>query len=308
MAGAPGIDVRLAAATQNDAALHSVRTIVRGPVSAHFMGEAEPQSPPNYGVRELVFTFEGDPRRYPFRPEGTLFFSDWSFDAIFSPGGSYLLLPQDHFGPYHVVRAENLKRYLAGEAAPDHVIDQPGAGGRPAAVLSDARWLSETALHYTASCCGETEDHVYHLAFPAFIGAPDSLPLSALRPGLDTEAPPDHLPDGLTDALARLDALDAVARKRPGAWTDGNIALGADQRQYDPSDEEIAAARYGDGLIAALAAMDPAARAAALAGPGLPDVLRYTRFDVREVKVMGSGLFHYASAPQVVAVVLGAAR
>ncbi|MCP3971304.1 MAG: hypothetical protein GY717_13485 [Rhodobacteraceae bacterium] len=287
-----------------------IKTIFNGPVAAHFLGDPDPLFAATYGVRALEFSFEGDPQRFPFRPRGTLYYSDWYFDALYSPGSDYVLLLQDRFGPYHLVRTGNLKPYLLGEAGADFIVGRPGSPDLPAAVHAEAHWLSPEAVQFTATCCGTTELHRHYLAIPAMTGSPQSAALAALRPGLPTgpDASPNPANDGWPATLRRLAKLNATARQMPGQWTEGNIALGADPQQYQPSEPELIAASYGDMLIAMLSGMDPAARADALRSTEHGGPLRYTRFDTREVKVMGSGLYHYASAPQFITVELGTGR
>lgn len=103
----------------------------------------------------------------------------------------------------------------------------------------------------------------------------------------------------VSDAAA-LAAAFADWRNRaaasPGAYEDGAIQLGADPQEYRPSDAELIAAEAGDRLSAALNGADAATRAtvsAALGGDGA-----YKRFDYRNVDVMGSGRYFYASAPK----------
>ena len=138
-----------------ETALEELKVVYYGPVAAHFLGVAEPLMPLTYGVRELWFGFEGDPERYRFEPEGALSFADWYFDHLFSPEGTYVLLPQDRFGPYHVVRVSRLGDYLAGRTAPDQVVGYEPEEGSPRGVHGEAKWLSEEEIEYTVTCCGE---------------------------------------------------------------------------------------------------------------------------------------------------------
>lgn len=90
----------------------------------------------------------------------------------------------------------------------------------------------------------------------------------------------------------------AQAAALPGAYEQGAIQLGADERQYVPSDAELLAAEAGDRLTAALTGADDATRAAVAAI--LPDAAArtYKRFEYRHSDVMGSGRFFYASPPR----------
>lgn len=86
------------------------------------------------------------------------------------------------------------------------------------------------------------------------------------------------------------------AAASPGAMEDGAIPLGADPKEYRPSDAELVAAEAGDRLSAALSGADEATKAAILAALG--GDASYKRFDYRNVDVMGSGRYFYASPPK----------
>lgn len=127
-----------------------------GAVTAEWWGEppealdpwVSPSYPPAYGVNALYFRFAGDPRRYRFRPAGTLYFSDWH-DDIFSPDGAWVVLLQDRFGPYHVVAQSRLRAYLEGEAAADAVVGWEAAGGAAFVPVHGAiRWPGAGAFEY----------------------------------------------------------------------------------------------------------------------------------------------------------------
>lgn len=45
----------------------------------------------------------------------------WSFH-IFDENGLYIVLLQDHYGPYHVVTIKDLKDYLTGKTGPYEVV------------------------------------------------------------------------------------------------------------------------------------------------------------------------------------------
>ncbi len=136
-----------------------------GGITAHFGGEKPPSDldvPLEFGVTALWFTFPGDQSAYVFKPSGTLYFSDWRFD-IFSPDGAHVLLLQDRFGPYHVVKTDRLKDYLLGTARPDHVVTGARRPDDPARVHSEGRWVSPKEIRFTAACCGTREMVTYRL-------------------------------------------------------------------------------------------------------------------------------------------------
>ena len=140
-----------------------LKTVVAqgGAATAHFVGTVptheagEPKPPLELGVESLYFTFPGDTRRHAFKPEGTLYFSDWSFD-VFSPDGGYTMLPQSRFGPITVVPTAELRRFLDGEAASVERVSAP-SGGTAARVIDRIRWLGPRELEFRATCCGTSE-------------------------------------------------------------------------------------------------------------------------------------------------------
>jgi hypothetical protein len=131
--------------------LHRVSS---GDITAHFGGDgaASDDASLKYAVTALWFTFGDDPHAYAFQAPGPPDFSTWEFD-IFSPDGRYVLLLQERFGPYHVVKSDRLKDYLGKESEPDFVISgqelSPSNGG----VHENARWTSDTAVDFSFSCC-----------------------------------------------------------------------------------------------------------------------------------------------------------
>ncbi|HEV7692015.1 MAG TPA: hypothetical protein VGO52_14360 [Hyphomonadaceae bacterium] len=85
----------------------------------------------------------------------------------------------------------------------------------------------------------------------------------------------------------------------PGSYEAGAVQLGADERQYKPSDAELVAAEAGDRLSAAVNGADQATKDAVNAVLGTDASGRaYKRFDYRHSDVMGSGRYFYASAPK----------
>lgn len=117
--------------------------------------------------------------------------------------------------------------------------------------------------------------------------------------------PPETLP-GLPELLKALEQAKQEAAKSPGEWTQGQIQLGADPKQYEPSDAELRAAGIGERIRRVVASADPAALMATLkkAGVGASEIA-YNRFTFRHADVMGSGRFTYASEPIPTTVALG---
>lgn len=86
-------------------------------------------------------------------PEGELHHCDWNFE-IWSRGGSYVALLQDHFGPIYVFKAIDL--FMGLKDKPFRVI-----GGRnpesdnPAKVVGFVEWESDQGFVYSQACCGK---------------------------------------------------------------------------------------------------------------------------------------------------------
>ncbi|HVO30544.1 MAG TPA: hypothetical protein VMV18_07405 [bacterium] len=157
--GAPRSSAPVTASTPSASAPAKFPVTIKdktGTIEAHFDGETPPadlKAPLQFGTSRLWFAFAGDKTAYEFKPKGTLEFSDWFF-AVFSPDGKWVLLPQDHYGPYHDVSVEHLKAYLQGKAQPDKVLQEKVAPGQQALVHTEAHWVSNDEVEYKAG--GET--------------------------------------------------------------------------------------------------------------------------------------------------------
>ncbi len=95
--------------------------------------------------------------------------------------------------------------------------------------------------------------------------------------------------------IERFETLAVAAAGNPGNWEDGNIALGANPREYVPSDEELMLALYAGQLHEFLLAHSRDHLLDENGGRGWQST--YARFEIRHVDVMGTGRFFYASAP-----------
>lgn len=101
-------------------------------------------------------------------------------------------------------------------------------------------------------------------------------------------------------ALVRsLEQYKAVARRKPGQWTIGRIYLGANAREYWPSDAELLAAVVGNRIKKLLerASLGEIGRVLTEAGIKLA-VITYNSFEYRHTDVMGSRRYFYCSAPK----------
>lgn len=119
------------------------------------------------------------------------------------------------------------------------------------------------------------------------------------RPSLSarTLSLPAATPENLADLIEKLEYWRAQAKAAPGGFEQGNIALGADPRQYEASDAELMWAVAGS-RVAAVAKSNPGQLQKALP-PGSELPLTYPVFAVRHVDVMGSGRFFYVSKPDI---------
>jgi hypothetical protein len=146
---------------------------------------------------------------------------------------------------------------------------------------------------------------------PAADGAPPADPSAGYTPKTTADTVRDYRP-GVSDEISALPPVsDAAALARaflqwngraqgaPGTYEAGAVMLGADEREYKPSDAELVAAEAGDRLSAALNDADQATKdaVAAVLGPDA-SVRAYKRFDYRHSDVMGSGRYFYASPPK----------
>jgi hypothetical protein len=104
--------------------------------------------------------------------------------------------------------------------------------------------------------------------------------------------------ENLPGLLRRFDEQARLAAANPGAWQPGNMILGADEKEYSPSDYELVAAELGGRIASVVGAADADALARTLAAAGIErDEVAYRAFDFRHIDAMGSGRFFYTSAP-----------
>ncbi len=280
-----------------------LKTTTAGPVTALFGGGGDTETPLEFRITHLWFRFAGDDRDYPFKPQGELDFSDGRFE-IFSPDGRRVVLKQDRFGPYHIVIVDRLKDYLTGRAMPSDVVGRPPRAGQVAAVHENARWLSAEELEYRLVCCGEPETKVHKVHFWGYQPKSTLDLVTDYRPGIRDRL--NDLPIGSDDlvlvAKEFLTLADA-AQDEPGDWYPGNVAQGAEPREYVPSDAELLAAELGEWLVQSIQRVGSAEAKGRLAAAGVVlDGITYKRFAFRHADVMGSGRYFYASAPERVRV------
>ncbi len=100
----------------------------------------------------------------------------------------------------------------------------------------------------------------------------------------------------LAALLQLLEEVKEKARKNPGNTQPGRMMLGANQEEYQPSDDELLENYVGDVIKGVIAGTPEELR------PALRKKMKgdrsYNVIRVRHSDVMGSGRFFYASKPQ----------
>jgi hypothetical protein len=113
--------------------------------------------------------------------------------------------------------------------------------------------------------------------------------------------PPARL-DRLLELIVLLEEHKKRAAGKPGQFVKGNQILGADEKEYEPSEDEMLASEIGD-RIRAVAASTSKEQLEAQGVP--PQVVEYGAIRYRHVDVMGSGRFFYASEPVKATIPIG---
>jgi len=128
-------------------------------VTAIWVGEdpriiiENPDTPLEFGVSELIFQFSRDKKKITFKPDGELFYDCWSFN-IFDGDGRYVVLLQSQYGPYHVVKIENLRKYLTGETPAFEIVEGRDSDNN-GVIHSCLYWTSNDTFEFAAACCGD---------------------------------------------------------------------------------------------------------------------------------------------------------
>lgn len=120
-----------------------------------------------------------------------------------------------------------------------------------------------------------------------------------------------QLPPRSVEALPALirtfQQMKATAAKRRGRWVSGMTNLGANTREYRPSDAELLLAVVGNRIRSVIRRGSLGQINSALVQKGIKvEQITYHRFDFRHADVIGAGRYFYSSAPQRVIVKLGA--
>jgi len=102
-----------------------------------------------------------------------------------------------------------------------------------------------------------------------------------------------------SQAITELGRQKYNATDQPGTWVKGNLAQGAQPKEYMPSDAELLASELGKRLAEYVNSADILELIKAWDGAALlpPFPIEYNRFEYRHVDVMGSGRCYYVSKP-----------
>ena len=117
--------------------------------------ESELPSHKVLAVEKLYFIDMKNQLRVQFEPDGKLYFSDWYFN-LWSPNGKWVILQQDHYGPYHIVKSKKLFKYLYEKGTPRETPNN----FKPAQVHNFTGWERNHIIRFTGSCCGD--ETLYH--------------------------------------------------------------------------------------------------------------------------------------------------
>ncbi|MEK6250007.1 MAG: hypothetical protein N2C12_17620, partial [Planctomycetales bacterium] len=121
----------------------------------------------------------------------------------------------------------------------------------------------------------------------------------ALLPEVDSQT--------FSRGIVEARAAHQRARANPGIWEKGNMPLGADEREYVPSDDELLAAELGHRISIFTSNRSNWEILKVWDGAEIyQPTVEYDRFTFRHVDVMGSGRFFYASAPERIVIDFGA--
>lgn len=89
-------------------------------------------------------------------PEGNLYFDDWCLN-FWSSKGSYAYFAQDHYGPIHIVKTNNIMKYISKQKQPYRIVHDDK---KPARVHKFLGWDSDGTFKYSSACCGVQFTHV----------------------------------------------------------------------------------------------------------------------------------------------------
>ncbi|MDH3232398.1 MAG: hypothetical protein OEQ29_02655 [Alphaproteobacteria bacterium] len=109
----------------------------------------------------------------------------------------------------------------------------------------------------------------------------------------------------LPELFRTFQQMKAATAKRRGRWVAGMTNLGANAREYRPTDAELLLAVVGNRIRSLVRRGSLGEITSVLARTGIKTgQISYHQFDFRHADVMGAGRYFYASAPRQVTVLL----
>jgi len=119
----------------------------------------------------------------------------------------------------------------------------------------------------------------------------------------------ESLPPRTVKALPQLvrtfQEIKAAASKQRGRWVSGMTNLGANPREYRPTDAELLLSVVGNRIRSLVSRGSLGEITRILSSTGVKaDKISYHHFDFRHADVMGAGRYFYASPPRRMTVLL----
>lgn len=100
--------------------------------------------------------------------------------------------------------------------------------------------------------------------------------------------------DNLNQLIEQYRKYRKLAKKKPGKWVDGNMILGANPREYEPTYEEILLCEVGNRIRTLHQNFSPKElQKQARCRVAFSNTIHYKGFSVTHIDVMGSGRFFY---------------
>ncbi|MFH1298093.1 MAG: WG repeat-containing protein [Bacteroidota bacterium] len=111
--------------------------------------------------------------------------------------------------------------------------------------------------------------------------------------------------DNLGSLIRSYIGYQARAKENPGKWVEGNIALGAREKEYQPSAEELILMEIGERIGTVISENDQERLTPILKQlDKCPETVEFTRFFFIHYDVMGSGRFFYIDGMEPVSLKL----
>ncbi|MBN1198218.1 MAG: WG repeat-containing protein [Bacteroidales bacterium] len=105
---------------------------------------------------------------------------------------------------------------------------------------------------------------------------------------------PDASLDNLSDLINLFDTYNGKAEQHPGMWVDGNLILGAREKEYRPSPEELMLMEIGERIGTVISETDPEELKPVMKKLDRHQgKIEFKRFFFIHYDVMGSGRFFY---------------